>query len=311
MADATSMNATSRDFGMLPAHRERGIAMPLFGAHLSVAGGYWKAAEAAQALDCQTLQIFSKAPSQWRGKAIASEEADQFKSACRDAKLAHVTVHDSYLINLAAPTESLWEKSIAALTDELRRAELLGAQYLVAHPGAHLDTGEEAGIARIVAAVTRVFEATADAKVMLLLETTAGMGTTLGHRFEQIAAMLDGIGDAKRVGVCLDTCHIFAAGYPLDGDDDYAATFASFDKLIGLKRLKVFHVNDSVKGLGCRVDRHAGIGLGSIGDRAFRRLVTDPRFAKTPMILETPKEAADKTAMDPINLAKLRDFAGA
>jgi deoxyribonuclease-4 len=282
--------------------------MPLFGAHLSVAGGYYKAAEAAQALGCETVQIFSKAPSQWRGKEITDDEAGRFREAVSAAKLTHVTVHDSYLINLAAPANSLWQKSVAAMTDEIRRADQLGATYLVAHPGAMLDAPEEEAIGRIVIAVKKVFDDTPDAKVMLLLETTAGMGSTLGHRFEQLAAMLDGVRDSRRLGVCLDTCHIFAAGYPIADLKDYQATFDQFDRVIGIDRLKAFHVNDSVKGLGSRVDRHAGLGLGMIGESAFRHLVNDPRFRDHPMFLETPKLASDKTEMDPITLAKLRGY---
>src|SRR4051812_47053761 len=230
--------------------------MPLFGAHLSVAGGLYKAAEAARALECGTVQLFTKNASQWTGKPLAEDDVASFKKAVRAAKLKHVTAHDSYLINLAAPGDELWNRSIAAFADELDRAERLGIPYLVTHPGAHVGSGEEAGLKRIIAGLDEAARRCPGYKVTVLLETTAGMGTTLGHRFEHLAALLDGVREPERYGVCLDTCHVFAAGYDLTTPDGHAATFDAFDILIGLKRLKVFHLNDSVKPLGSRVDRH-------------------------------------------------------
>jgi deoxyribonuclease-4 len=282
--------------------------VPIFGAHLSVAGGYYRAADAAAELNCETVQVFTKAPSQWSAKPIAAEEAARFRQAIKDAKLTVPTAHDSYLINLAAPSDDLWRKSIDAFCDEIDRADLLGLQYLVTHPGAHVGSGETAGIERVIVALNEILDRRPNSKLIILLETTAGMGTTLGHRFEHLAAMRTGVTQRKRLGICLDTCHVFAAGYGLGTDDEYHRTFDDFDNVIGLKHLKLFHLNDSVKPLGSRVDRHAGIGLGQIGDAAFRRLITDERFAKLPMILETPKEDAAGRAMDPINLAKLRSF---
>ncbi len=281
--------------------------MPLFGAHLSIAGGLHNAVVAALALNCDTVQLFTKNASQWAAKPLLESEIAAFRSAWKDSKLKHATAHDSYLINLAAPAEELYQKSIAAFIVEVERAEALGLSYLVMHPGAHTGSGEETGLQRVVAAFDEVHRATAGYKVQVLVETTAGQGTCLGCKFEHIAYILANVKETKRLGVCVDTCHIFAAGYALAGDE-YDRTFAKFDDLVGLKRIKCFHLNDSVKGLGCRVDRHAGLGLGMIGEEPFRRLVNDPRFAKLPMILETPKEAADGTAMDPVNLAKLRSF---
>jgi deoxyribonuclease-4 len=283
--------------------------MPIFGAHLSIAGGLFKAAEAAVALDCGTVQLFTKNANQWVARPLADDDIRAFKNAVKAAKLKFVTAHDSYLINVAAPDDELFRKSVAALTDELERAEALGLSYLVSHPGAHTGSGEEAGIARVVAGLNEVHARCSGFKAKILLETTAGSGTTLGGRFEQLAAMLERVKDPARLGICLDTCHVFAAGYPLAAAADYAATFAAFDDLIGLSRLKLFHVNDSEKPLGSRVDRHAGLGLGQIGLEAFRRLVTDPRFANRPMILETPKEDDDGNEMDPVNLGVLRRFA--
>jgi deoxyribonuclease-4 len=282
--------------------------VPTFGAHLSVAGGYYRAVESAGELKCDTVQVFTKSPSQWAAKPITDEEANRFRTAINTANLTTPTAHDSYLINLAAPTDDLWRKSIDAFCEEIDRADLLGLKYLVTHPGAHVGSGEEVGIRRVIVALNEILDRRPKSKLIILLEATAGMGTTLGHRFEHLAAMRAGVPHRKRIGICLDTCHVFAAGYAIGTDEEYQHTFEEFDKVIGLKHLKLFHLNDSVKPLGSRVDRHAAIGLGQIGEAAFRRLITDPRFADLPMILETPKEDAAGNAMDPVNLAKLRSF---
>jgi deoxyribonuclease-4 len=285
--------------------------MPLFGAHLSIAGGLHYAAAAAAELGCGTVQLFTKNANQWAGKPLAEEEIGIFKKAMKAAKLNYPTAHDSYLINLATPADELYRKSITAFTEELERAEALGLSYLVSHPGAHTGSGEEAGLSRVVAALDDAHTRCAGFKVKVLIENTAGSGTCLGGKFEHLAAILDRVKDPARLGVCFDTCHAFAAGYPLAAEADYAATFQWFHVLIGLSKLKVFHVNDSVKGLGSRVDRHAAIGQGQIGIDAFRRLVTDPRFRDRPMVLETPKEDDAGNAMDPVNLAVLRGFLAA
>jgi|SRR5579883_970453 len=282
--------------------------MPHLGAHLSVAGGLHKAVEAAVGLGCGTVQIFTKNANQWKGKPLSDDEVGAFRKAARAAKLKYLTAHDSYLINLAAPGDDLYQKSIAAFQEEVERAEALGLSYLVTHPGAHTGSGEEAGLARVAAALDEVHTRCSGFKVKVLLETTAGQGSSLGARFEHLAYLLDRVKDPGRLGVCLDTCHVFAAGYPLRTDAEYDATFAEFGRVVGLKAIRLFHLNDSVKGLGSRVDRHAGLGLGEIGDHAFRRLVTDRRFRDRPMVLETPKEDADGRAMDPVNLGKLRGF---
>jgi deoxyribonuclease-4 len=284
--------------------------MPLIGAHLSIAGGLHKAIESALALGCETVQLFTKNSNQWKGKPLTAEEVQTFRTAARAAKLKYLTAHDSYLINLAAPGEALYRKSIEAFREEVERAETLGLSYLVMHPGAHTGSGEEAGLARVAAALDEVHAACAGYKVKVLLETTAGQGSALGFRFEHLARLLDLVKQPSRLGVCFDTCHVFAAGYPLGQDDEYDATMDEFDRVVGLKRIKVFHLNDSVKGLGSRVDRHAGIGLGQIGETAFRRLLNDPRFQKLPMILETPKADTAGRAMDPVNLAILRRLMG-
>lgn len=283
--------------------------MPHFGAHLSVNRGLHNAVSAAVALGCDAVQIFTKNASHWSGEPLTPDTITAFRRAASAASLRNVTVHDSYLINLASPNPDIYTKSVNAFVDEMERAEALGAEYLVTHPGAHTGSGEEAGLASVIKGYDEAHTRCPGFKVQVLLETTAGQGTALGHRFEQLATILDRTRCADRLGVCFDTCHVFAAGYGFATDADYASTFQQFDDLIGLSRLKLFHVNDSDKPLGSRVDRHAGIGLGHIGENAFRRLVTDPRFRDLPMILETPKKSDDGTDMDAVNLALLRRFA--
>lgn len=282
--------------------------MPLLGAHLSIAGGLHKAIDAAVVLDMDTVQIFTHSPSQWASQPLTDEHVSAWKAAMKASRLKIPTAHDSYLINLAAPDEKLFRRSVDAFADELTRADRLGLSYLVMHPGAHVGSGEEAGLARVVAGLDEVHQRVPAAKTKVLVEITAGQGTCLGWKFEHIATILDAVELPGRLGVCFDTCHAFAAGYDLRTDAGYDAVFAEFDTVIGLKQIKLFHLNDSAKPFASRVDRHAGIGIGQIGEVPFRRLVNDPRFRKLPMILETPKEAADGTPMDPVNLGKLRAF---
>ena len=282
--------------------------MPLFGAHFSIAGGLYHAADTCLEYQCQTFQLFTKNASQWAAKPLTSEDITAFKSAVKLAKAKFVTAHDSYLINLAATDDGLFAKSVDAFVIELERAEALGLMYLVTHPGAHVGSGDEAGLLRVKQGLDEAHRRCPGYKVKVLLETTAGQGTTLGWKFEHLATIFETVEEPERLGVCLDTCHVFAAGYDIRTPETYAATMQTFDDIIGLKQIKVFHVNNSLKAFGSRVDRHAGIGLGHIGEEAFRLLVTDPRFAKLPMILETPKEDADGGLMDPINLGKLRGF---
>ena len=284
------------------------VTGPLFGAHLSIAGGVVNAVNDAVRLGCDTVQLFTKNNTQWAGKAFAPDEPANFRKAARKAKLKFPTAHDSYLINLATDNAILWRKSVGAFADEMARAEALGLAYLVTHPGAHVGCGEDGGLANVVRALDEIHARFPDARVKVLLELTAGQGTCLGHRFEHLAAIMRGARDGRRLGVCFDTCHAFAAGYPLYPEESYQATFHEFDRVIGLKRLKVFHLNDSKKPLGSRVDRHAHIGQGMLGLEAFRLLVNDPRFQKIPMILETPKHDEAGNEMDPVNLATLRSL---
>jgi deoxyribonuclease-4 len=216
--------------------------------------------------------------------------------------------HDSYLINLASPDRELYRRSVEAFVDEVRRAEALGLDYLVFHPGAATDDDEEAGLQRVAKALDEVHRRCRGYRVRALIETTAGQGRCLGHRFEHLARILERVKAPERLGVCLDTCHVFAAGYPLSPQVDYEATIGTLDRVVGLKWLKVFHVNDSAKAQGSRVDRHAHIGHGCLGTEPFRLLVNDPRFRDHPMILETPKEGPNGEDMDAANLQALRDL---
>src|SRR5262245_28793925 len=282
--------------------------MPLFGSHLSIAGGLHNALVCAAEYGFDAVQLFSKSPNQWAAKPITKEDATLFRRTRLQTRLRPIIVHDSYLINLASPEPTLWRRSVEAFVEEVQRCEAIGASYLVTHPGAHLGAGEEAGIARVVLALNEVHERCGDRKVRILLETTAGMGSTLGHRFEHLAAMIDGVEHPERLGVCLDTCHVFAAGYPLAPEAEYRKTMREFDRRVGLRRIKAFHVNDSKREFGSRVDRHAHIGRGHLGLEPFRLLLNDRRFRNRPMVLETPKEEGDKTDMDAVNLATLRNL---
>lgn len=280
--------------------------MQLLGAHMSIAGGHALAIDRATEFGMTACQIFTKNANQWNAKPIVPEAAEGFRARVVDSDVAFVVAHDSYLINLASPDDTLRERSTAAFGDELARCALLGVPWLVTHPGAHMGSGVDEGVRRVAESLNRLFDEQPDQGVIVLLETTAGQGSALGRSFEELAAILALVEDQTRVGVCFDTCHIFAAGYDIRDDAGYAATMQSFDETIGLQRLHVFHFNDSKKGLGSHVDRHAHIGEGEIGLDAFRAIVNDERFANHPGILETPKDAAGED--DRRNLAALRDL---
>lgn len=249
-------------------------------------------------------QIFTKNERQWVAKPIDPAVVERFLAGMGTSALKHMVSHDSYLINIASPNDELWEKSRLALKEELARCDLLGIPYLVSHPGAHVGSGTEAGIAKIGEAIRRIHDETPDGKAMMLLETTAGQGSAIGSTFEELAAIIDLVEDKRRIGVCLDTCHVFAAGYDIRDTASYEATIAAFDRIVGLNRLKCLHINDSQKRLGSRVDRHAHIGEGEIGKAGFELFVNDARFAGLPGVLETPKGADAKE--DGMNLATLR-----
>ena len=284
--------------------------MAILGAHQSIAGGYYKAVEIAHRLKCDCVQVFTKNNNQWRAKELTDEDVRLFKGKLKELGVAHPLAHDSYLINLASPDPVLWKKSVDAFVIEMLRADRLGIPYLVTHPGAHTTSSEEAGIAAVVRALNETHRQTHGIKTKCLLETTAGQGSCLGRTFEQLAAMIDGVQDPDRLGVCVDTCHIFAAGYPISTEKDYKATMQALDKTIGIKLVQAFHVNDSLKPLGSRVDRHAHIGRGMIGKEAFRLLMNDKRFSKVPMYLETPKGEEKGKDLDTMNLQTLRRMVG-
>jgi deoxyribonuclease IV len=282
--------------------------MPLFGAHMSIAGGYHKALLTAQEFRCDTVQLFTKNNNQWYARELLEEEVTLFRQTLRKTRLRFPMAHDCYLINLASPDETLYRKSIEAFVIEVQRSEMLGLRYLVAHPGAHMGSGEEKGLARVAAALDEVHGRCPGFAVKVLLETTAGQGSSLGWRFEHLASILKQVAEPERLGVCLDTCHVFAAGYALSPESEYQKTLKEFNRILGLKLLKAFHVNDSLKAFGSRVDRHAHIGQGQLGLEPFRLLVNDPRFRNRPMILETPKEDDKADNLDAVNLGTLRSL---
>ncbi len=271
---------------------------------MSIAGGLDLAFERGEAAGCTAMQIFTANASRWRGKPVTEKAAQAFKARWETSPIGPVFAHDSYLINLATQDPGLWEKSKQAFLDELQRCDNLGLTGVVMHPGAHLGAGEEAGLARVRSAFEDVLAQTS-ANGMILIENTAGQGTYLGGPFSHIATLLKGF-PRQRFGVCFDTCHACAAGYDLSTDAGYRATMDEFAELIGFDRLRAFHVNDSMKACGSRVDRHAHIGEGAIGRAGFRNLMQDARLAHIPKILETPK--GDNGVMDRQNLALLREL---
>ncbi|MEE8452292.1 MAG: deoxyribonuclease IV, partial [Thermoguttaceae bacterium] len=264
------------------------------------------AVERAKSCGCDCVQLFTKNNNQWRAKAITPVQAELFRNALKQSGIAHPIAHDSYLINLASPDRNLWRRSIRALAEELRRADALGIPYVVAHPGAYTTGTESGGLRRISRALDEVHARVGHVEARCLLETTAGQGTSIGWRFEHLATILDGVKDPNRLGICFDTCHVFAAGYSMRTKKAYNATMRELGATVGLKQIKVFHLNDSRRELGSRVDRHAPIGCGEMGLEPFRFLLNDRRFRKVPMVLETPKGQEDGIDCDVINLRTLR-----
>jgi len=272
---------------------------------MSIAGGVDKAPLRGREVGCDAIQVFTKSNRQWRARPLDDDEVAAFRANLTATAMGPVVAHDSYLLNLAAPAAAIWKRSVAAFQEELERAERLGIPYLVTHPGAHLAASEADGIARVAEALNRVHAALPRHRVRVLLETTAGQGTGLGHRFEQLAAILEQVDAAQRVGICLDTCHLFAAGYDIRSAERYQETMRALAACLGVARVKAIHLNDSRQVLGSRVDRHAHIGEGQLGLAAFRWFLNDPRFRRVPMILETPK-GEDSVTADRRNLARLR-----
>ncbi|MEE8403949.1 MAG: deoxyribonuclease IV [candidate division Zixibacteria bacterium] len=271
-----------------------------------MSGGVFNAIERGKTATCDIIQMFNKSNSQWRAKKIEQPELDKYFEKIKETGVTVSTSHSSYLINIASPVKDLNEKSYKSLKEEMERCQMLEIPNLVMHPGSHVGTGEEAGIKRIIKNLNKLFKELKDNDVCLLLETTAGQGSNLGYTFEQIAEMIDGVKIQNHIGVCLDTCHIFAAGYPISDPKEYKQTMKKFDDIIGLDKLRIIHMNDSKKEFGSRKDRHEHIGKGHIGIEAFRNIVNDKRLEKIPMILETPKEEELKEDIE--NLKVLRSL---
>jgi deoxyribonuclease IV len=275
--------------------------MMKIGVHLSIAGGLYRALEKSKELKIQAVQIFLKNSNRWNAKPYTVDDIQKFihvKSSTHDIT---VFAHSGYLINLAGSGD-IHDKSITALVDELNRAELLGIEYVTIHPGSHGGRGIENGIEIVAESLDRVFDK--NLKTKILLETTAGQGASIGHRFEQLRSIIDKSANPDRLGVCMDTCHIFAAGYDISSKTIYPAVISEFNDIIGLEKLKLIHINDSKKNCGSRVDRHEHIGKGCIGNGGFRMLLHDSRLRNIPKILETPKFNDDEA--DRMNLKKIR-----
>ncbi len=262
---------------------------PLLGAHMSIAGGVGNALLAGRKVDCQAIQIFTKSSRQWVARPFSQEEIAQFHANQKATGITSVVAHDSYLLNLGSPNNTLRKRSIAAFIDEMERCEVLGITNLIAHPGAHVGAGEVEGIKTIARSLDEVHRACPKFKVKVTLEITAGQGSNLGYRFEQIGDIIDATKENDRLRVCFDTEHAFAAGYDIRTKEGYERTFSEFDQAIGIELLAAFHLNDSKREFHSRVDRHEHIGKGFIGVGAFRLLMNDKRFWGLPMCLETPK----------------------
>jgi deoxyribonuclease-4 len=261
----------------------------LLGAHMSIGGGVYRAIERSRSIDCTAMQIFVKNNMQWFARPLERAEIAAFLDHAQRKELHTVFAHANYLINLAATNPQFHTNSLRALAEELVRAHQLELPFLVMHPGAHLGAGEEAGVEKIVASIDAVWAVIPKVKTKIALETTAGQGSCLGDRFEQIAAIIENVREPERLCVCLDTAHVFAAGYDIGSEPGVKKMFREFDRVIGLDRLAALHLNDSKTALGSRVDRHEHIGKGKIGLPAFRFIMRDRRFREIPKVLETPK----------------------
>jgi deoxyribonuclease-4 len=283
---------------------------PRLGAHLSIAGGLPRAIDRAVASKCEALQIFTKSVGQWRARPLPDDEVVLFRRKAAESGIRPVVAHNSYLINIAAASPELRQQSIAALGEELDRADRLGLDALVMHPGSFTTGTEEQGLELIADGLRTLLRHQPDSGVHILLEHTAGQGTNLGHRFEHLASIIARLDGSPRLGICLDTCHLLAAGYDLCTESGYRRTFRDLDRIVGLDRVKLIHLNDSKKPCGSRVDRHEHIGQGCLGLEPFRRLLNDHRFRSLPMVLETPKldtpESRRRSDVDPWDARNLR-----
>lgn len=274
------------------------------GAHMSIAGGVENAVLAGQSVGCLAIAMFTKNNNQWKAKALTKDDADRFNAALVETKITPVVAHSSYLINLGSPDNVLWKKSTASMEDELARCELLGIPYLVVHPGSHKGKGVDFGLKRVAEAMDQIHVKHPNWRVMTLIEHTAGQGDHLCHLFEEIAQLRELIKDKKRVGVCLDSCHLLAAGYDIRKPETYADVVKELSDVVGIEQIKAWHLNDSKTALGSRVDRHEHIGKGKVGRAGFRNIMNDPRWRDLPGLLETPKGPELKE--DKVNLRVLR-----
>ena len=275
-----------------PMQTVKPAPLPLLGAHFSIAGGLDRALYTARDYGCTALQMFTKNASTWKERVLTRQDIEDFDRVRQETGIAAIASHTAYLINLGSPEKTKFEQSCTALKHELTRALQLGIPMVVHHPGAHMGAGESLGMDRIAQGINRVLDESPEFGPLLLLETCAGQGTTLGHSFEQLAEIAEKIEQSERIGFCLDTCHIFAAGYDIRTQTTYHETMTGFDAMLGLDRLHLIHVNDALKDLDSRVDRHTHIGKGKIGINAFAWIMKDERLAHIPKILETPKKEA-------------------
>jgi len=261
----------------------------LLGAHTSIQGGVAESIPLAEKLKFTAMQIFTKNNNRWFAKPLSEDEISLFKLRLENSNIKFVAAHDCYLINLCAKDKEILSKSRTAFFDELKRCELLGIAYLNFHPGSHGGLGEDDGIKLIAESLNIVHQKTKGYKVLSMLEATAGQGTAIGYRFEHLRKIIDLVEDKERMTVCIDTAHIFAAGYDIKNEKNYNKIIKEFDEIVGLEQLKCFHMNDSKKELGSRVDRHEHIGKGFIGKEGFKNIMNDIRLEHVPKILETPK----------------------
>jgi deoxyribonuclease-4 len=280
------------------------MGLLLLGAHMSIAGGVSQALDRAASVHSNAVQVFTKNNRQWAGPPVNAADVARWREQMPALGVAYAVSHASYLINLASPKDDLWEKSRLAHQDEIARAHAYAIPHVVLHPGSHTGSGDEAGIARIAAALNAIHAATPQcADTVTCLEIMAGQGNVLGRNLAQLRAIIDQVEDQRRVGVCLDTCHAYATGYDLRSVEGYAAFVAEVEHWLGLATVKVWHFNDSKGALGSNLDRHVHIGEGEIGEEGFRHILNDPRWDGVAMLLETPKE--DTLEEDAMNLARL------
>ena len=280
--------------------------MAILGSHMSIAGGYFKAVLAAKAVGCDCVQLFTKNNNQWRAKPLTDDDTARFKSALMENSVSHPLSHASYLINLASPDEALRQKSIDGMIVELERAHALGIPCVVFHPGAFTTSTEQEGIDAIIQSLNEILKKTDALDSIPLLENTSGQGSNLGWNFDHLRDIIEGVKSADRLGVCIDTCHAFSAGYALGTHGEFQETIAKMDNSFGLKKIRAFHLNDSKQPFGLRKDRHEHIGEGAMGLEPFRLLLNDKRFCQIPMYLETEKGEREGIDLDLINLATLR-----